>query len=328
MAKTGMPKYAFFQKNIVPLAEAKVSVMTHAFNYGTAVFEGIRAYWNESDEQLYVFQLRAHYERFLNSCRVLMLDVGYTADELSAITLVLLRKENHRTDTYIRPLAYKSSEGIGVRLHDLETDFTVFAVPYGKYIESDDGCRAQISTWRRVDDNAIPARAKITGAYVNSALAKTEAVLNGFDEAIVLTQDGHVSEGSAENFWMIKHGKAITPPVSDNILEGITRNVVRTLLEDELGIEVVERSIDRTELYSADEMFYCGTGVEIVAISEVDRRNVGLGCMGPISKQLRGMYYDIVRGKYAKYTQWCTPVYEKAPTTMPKMERKVEMAAD
>ncbi|MCA1553896.1 MAG: branched-chain amino acid transaminase, partial [Chloroflexi bacterium] len=315
-----MPKYAFFKRNIVPLEQAKIGVMTHAFNYGTGVFEGIRAYWNEQHEQLYVFQLKPHYERFLNSCRVLMLDIGYTADELCDITLELLCRENHRTDTYIRPLAYKSSEGIGVRLHDLEADFTVFAVPYGKYIESDEACRVQTSSWRRVDDNAIPARAKITGAYVNSALAKTEAVLNGFDEAIVLTQDGHVSEGSAENFWMVKKDKAITPPVSDNILEGITRNVVRELLESEVGIEVVERSLDRTELYSADELFFCGTGVEIVAISEVDRRKVGEGCIGPIGKQLRSLYYDIVRGNNAKYARWCTPVYESAaPATMPKL---------
>ena len=328
MAKTGMPKFAFFKKQIVPLAEAKVSVMTHAFNYGTGVFEGIRAYWNDSDEQLYVFLLRPHYERFLNSCRVLMLDIGYSADELCALTLELLRQENHRTDTYIRPLAYKASEGIGVRLHDLEADFTVFAVPYGKYIESDEGCRAAVSSWRRVDDNAIPARAKVTGAYVNSALSKTEAVLNGFDEAIVLTQDGHVSEGSAENFWMIKQGQAITPPVTDNILEGITRNVVRELLQNEVGIEVVERSIDRTELYSADELFFCGTGVEIVAISEVDRRKVGPGQIGPVAKQLRGLYYDIVRGKRAKYMGWCTPVYVQTPATMPKMGRTVEVGGD
>src|SRR5438309_5578997 len=208
--------FAFLDGEFIPVRDAKVSVMTHAFNYGTGVFEGIRAYWNDADEQLYVFLLRPHYERFLNSCRVLMLDIGYSADELCALTLELLRQENHHTDTYIRPLAYKASEGIGVRLHDLEADLTVFAVPYGKYIESDEGCRAAVSSWRRVDDNAIPARAKVTGAYVNSALSKTEAVLNGFDEAIVLTQDGHVSEGSAENFWMIKQGQAITPPVTDH----------------------------------------------------------------------------------------------------------------
>lgn len=326
MAKTGMPQYAFFNNQIVPLAEAKVSIMTHAFNYGTGVFEGIRAYWNESHQQLYVFQLQPHYQRFLNSCRTLMIDMPYSVDELCRITLELLRREGNRTDTYIRPLAYKSSEGIGVRLYDLDSAFALFAVPFGKYIESDEGCRAAVSSWRRVDDNAIPARAKIIGAYVNSALAKTEAALNGFDEAIVLTQDGHVSEGSAENFWLIKNGKAITPSVTDNILEGITRQVVRELLEKEIGVEVVERSIDRTELYQADEIFFCGTGVEVVAVSEVDRRKVGPGCLGPICGELRRLYYDIVRGNNPKYRHWCTPVYEQA--SMPRMEQRATVAGD
>ncbi len=322
-----MPKYAFFQKNIVPIAEAKVSVMTHAFNYGTAVFEGIRAYWNEPQQQLHVFQLPAHYERFLNSCKTLMISLPYSVDELCEITLDLLRREEYQTNTYIRPLAYKSSERIGVRLHDLEADFTVFALPYGKYIEKDEGAKVAVSSWRRIDDNAIPARAKIVGAYVNSALAKTEAALNGYDEAIVLTQDGHVSEGSAENLWMIKNGKAITPPVTDNILEGITRRVVRELLQEEMGVKVVERSIDRTELYQADEIFLCGTGVEIVAVCQVDRRDVGKGSMGPVGKQIRQLYFEMVRGNLPKYRHWCTAVYPEPAPTMPVMTRKTKVAS-
>ncbi|MEP7198388.1 MAG: branched-chain amino acid transaminase [Chloroflexota bacterium] len=325
---TNIPKYAFFNNQIVPFNEAKISVMTHAFNYGTGVFEGIRAYWNEDERQLYVFQLRAHYERFLQSCKTLLIALPYSAAELSAITLDLLRAEANQTDTYIRPLAYKSSELIGVRLHNLTDALTIFAVPFGKYLEAEGGCRVAVSSWRRVDDNAIPARAKIVGAYVNSALAKTEAQLNGFDEALMLTQDGHVSEGSAENFWMIKHGRAITPPVTDNILEGITRAVVRELLQSEMGIEVVERTIDRTELYSADEMFFCGTGVEISLISEVDRRAVGAGGVGPIGARLRQLYNDAVRGKLAQYKPWCAPVYPQTSATMPKLERKVEVVGD
>jgi branched-chain amino acid aminotransferase len=317
---SAMPKYAFFQRKLVPIADAKVSIMTHSFNYGTGVFEGIRAYWNDEHKQLYVFQLREHYLRFLNSCKTLMIELPYAADDLCALTLDLLQHEAYQTDTYLRPLAYKSSAGIGVKLHDLENDFSLFAMPYGKYIENQGGLKVAVSSWRRVDDNVIPARAKIVGSYVNSALAKSEAMLNGFDEAIVLTHDGHVSEGSAENLWMIKDGKAITPSVSDNVLEGITRNVVAELLQEEMGVEVVERSVDRTELYQAEEMFFCGTGVEIALISEVDRRKVGQGVPGPIGKKVQQLYFDAVRGKLPKYMRWCTPVYAQA-AAVPVMER-------
>jgi len=304
-----MPRYAFFQGEFVPIEKAKVSIMTHAFNYGTSCFEGIRAYWNEEDEQLYVFRMKEHYQRMLRSACILQIKLPYTADELGDLTLELLRKEEYRQDTYIRPLAYKSSEGIGVRLHDLEDDLTIFAVPFGRYIEREEGARAGVSSWRRVDDNAIPARAKITGAYVNSALAKTEALLNGYDEAIVLTQDGHVSEGSAENLFLVKNGQLVTPPVTANILEGITRATVMEIACEELNLRTIERRIDRSELYTADEAFFCGTGVQIAAIIEIDRRPVGGGKIGPVVSQLRDLYFNVVHGKVPKYREWCTPVY-------------------
>jgi branched-chain amino acid aminotransferase len=316
-----MPQYAFFKGQIVPLGEAKVSIMTHALNYGTGCFEGIRAYWNAEREQLYVFQLQAHYKRFLQSCKTLMIKLPYSVDDLCDLTIELLRKEGYRDSTYIRPLAYKASEIIGVRLHGLQDEFAMFTTPLGKYVENDEGAKVGTSSWRRIDDNMIPARAKITGAYINSAFIKTEAELNGYDEAIVLTHDGHVSEGSAENIWIIKDGKAVTPPVTDNILEGITRNVVKTLLTQELGLEVVERPIDRTELYNLEEMFFCGTGVEVVAIAEVDRRPVGNGKLGPITKRMRDLYATVVRGGMPKYMHWCTPVYAEQGAVMPKLER-------
>ncbi|HIP97534.1 MAG TPA: branched-chain amino acid transaminase, partial [Anaerolineae bacterium] len=289
--------------------EAKVSIMTHAFNYGTGCFEGIRAYWNEEDEQLYVFRMKEHYQRMLRSARILQIKLPYTADELGDLTLELLRKEEYRQDAYIRPLAYKSSEGIGVRLHDLEDDLAIFAVPFGRYIEREEGARVGVSSWRRVDDNAIPARAKITGAYINSALAKTEALLNGYDEAIVLTQDGHVSEGSAENLFLVKNGQLVTPPVTANILEGITRATVMEIAREELNLRTTERRIDRSELYTADEAFFCGTGVQIAALIEIDRRPVGEGKIGPVVSQLRDLYFNVVHGKVPKYREWCTPVY-------------------
>lgn len=306
-----MTTYAFFQGEFVPIEEAKVSIMTHAFNYGTGCFEGIRGYWNAEEEQLLVFKMQEHYERFLRSCGILLISLPYSADDLCQITVELLRREGYREDAYIRPLAYKASEGIGVRLHDLEDDFAIFATPFGKYIEKEEGARVHVSSWRRVEDNAIPARAKITGAYINSAFPKTEAFLNGFDEAIVLSHDGHVSEGSAENIFIVRDGLLITPPVTANILEGITRGVIMEIAREELGIETVERTIDRSELYLAEEAFFCGTGVQVVAITEIDHRLVNDGKIGPIALRLRQLYFDIVRGKVEKYRAWCTPVYPR-----------------
>jgi branched-chain amino acid aminotransferase len=303
-------RFAFFKGEIVPVEEAKVSIRTHTFNYGTGCFEGIRGYWNEHDEQLLVFKLREHYERFLDSCRILMIDLPYSADELGRVTLELLRREGFREDTYIRPLAYKSDEIIGVRLHDLHDEVAIFATPFGRYVEAEEGARVHVSSWRRIGDNAMPARGKIVGAYVNSAFSKTEALLNGYDEAIVLTRDGHVSEGSAANVFIVRDGVVITPPVTDEILEGITRKVIMGLCRDELGLEVLERSIDRSELYIADEVFFTGTGVQVAAIVEIDDRKVGDGRMGPVVDGLRDLYFDIVRGRVPRYRDWCTPVYE------------------
>lgn len=310
--------YAFFGGKIVPVEEAKVSVRTHSFNYGTGCFEGIRGYWNEEEDQMLVFKLHEHYERFLRSCRIIMIDLPYDAEQLSQITLELLRKEGFRQDTYIRPLAYKADEIIGVKLHDMSDAVTIFATPFGRYVNAEEGARVHTSSWRRIDDNAVPARAKIVGAYINSAFSKTEAVLNGFDEAIVLTQDGHVSEGSAENLFIVRDGVVITPPITENILEGLTREVVLQLCRDELGLPTLERRIDRSELYVAEEVFFTGTGVQIAAITEVDRRKVGgTGRMGPVVQRLRDLYFDVVRGRVPAYRSWCTPVYTEAQVSAP-----------
>ncbi len=304
-----MTRFAFFKGQIVPIEAAKVSVMTHGLNYGTGCFEGIRAYWNESDQELYVFRLQEHYERLLRSCRILRIALPYTAQELGQITLELLRKEGFRQDCYIRPLAYKGDEIIGVRLHDLTDELAIFSVPFGRYIEKEEGAHVGFSAWRRVDDNAIPARAKITGSYINSALAKTDAILNGYDEALVLTQDGHISEGSAENFFLVRNGQLVTPPITANILEGITRDTIMTLACEELGLETIERSIDRSEVYTCDEAFFCGTGVQVAAITQIEHRPVGTGTIGPVVSQIRDLYFDVVKGKNPKYKHWCAPVF-------------------
>jgi branched-chain amino acid aminotransferase len=306
-------QFAFFNGAIRPIGEAQVSVMTHALHYGTGWFGGLRGYWNEEQEQLYVFRIQDHYRRFLNSGRILFADLGYTAAQLADITLELLRREGWRQDCYIRPLAYKADEMIGVRLHGLHDAVTIFSLPFGRYIQAEEGAKVCFSSWRRVDDNMIPARGKFTGSYVNSAFIKSEAMLNGYDEALVLTQEGHIAEGSAENFFLVRDGVLITPPVHSNVLEGITRRTVIHLAQAELGLQVVERDIDRSEVYIGDEAFFCGTGVQIASIASVEHRPIGNGAMGPITAALRDLYFRVVRGQEAKYMEWVTPVYVREP---------------
>ncbi len=301
--------YAYFNSDFVPLADAKISILTHAFNYGTACFEGIRAYWNDDQKQLYLFRLREHYERMAGSTRILMMKLPGSPDELSTITRELLRRNEFQEDVYLRPTCYVSSEVIGVRLHGLENQFSIYSLPFGAYIDIDRGLKVGVSSWKRLDDNMLPARSKIAGAYVNSAFAKSEAILNGFDEAIMLTNEGHVSEGSAENLFMLTGGKLVTPPVSENLLVGITRHTIMTLARQELNLEIVERTIDRTELYTCDEFFLCGTGAQIAPVTSVDHRPVGDGNVGPVASRLQQLYFDVVRGKVEKYREWCTPVY-------------------
>lgn len=303
--------YAYFKKQFVPLADAKIGIMTHAFNYGTAVFEGVRGNWNEEEQQIYVFRLKEHFDRIRNSCRIMRIDFPYENEELYSITTKVVEMSGYREDVYIRPLAYKSSEILGVRLHDLESDFLMFIAPFGPYLDLEKGARCCTSSWRRVADTGIPARAKITGIYANSALAKTEANLNGFDEAIMLDDRGHVSEGSGENIFVVQDGRLITPPPSSDILIGITRQTVIALARDELGIETVERDIDRTELYISDECFMTGTAAHVTPVVEVDHRAVGGGKMGPIAGKLVRLYFDIIRGKNPKYRHWCTPCYSR-----------------
>jgi branched-chain amino acid aminotransferase len=304
-----MGNYAYFQGGFVPLAEAKINVMTHAFNYGTGCFEGIRGYWNDDEKQLYVFRMREHYERLERSCRILGFCQLVTVDEACGLTLDLLRQNETRSDIYIRPLVYKSSEVVGVRMHNLDDDLTIFTTGMGKYIDAAGGARCCISTWRRVDDNAIPARAKVCGIYVNSALAKTEAQLSGYDEAIMLTHDGHVSEGSGENIFLVMDGRLVTPAPSENILMGITRASVIDLAKREFGIDTVERQVDRSELMSASECFMTGTAAEITPVVEIDRRAIGTGKIGDVTAKLQTAFFDVVRGREKRYASWCTPVY-------------------
>lgn len=299
----------YFEGGFVPLREAKIGVMTHAFMYGTACFEGVRAYWNADQGQLYLLKGLEHYRRLRNSARVLFMDVPRPPEELVDLTVELLRRNDFREDTYIRPSVYKSSEAIGVRLHDLAHDFMIVCLPFGDYIDTTSGISTMTTSWRRNADTAIPARSKITGGYVNSAFAKTDANLNGHDEAIVLTADGHASEGSAENLFMVRDGALVTPPATDDILEGITRAAIIQLARRELGLETVVRSIDRSELYVAEEVFLCGTGAQVSPVTKIDHRPVGEGRIGPVAGRIKDVYFDAVRGRLPAYADWLTPVY-------------------
>jgi branched-chain amino acid aminotransferase len=301
---TDLPRNAFFHGKIVPYAEAKIGVATHGLNYGTAVFGGLRGYWNDERKKVFVFRPLDHFQRFLNSCRLMCIEINQTPQSLTAILLDLLRQDGYRQDIYVRPLAYKADESIGVKLHGLLDDFTMFALPFGLYIKNDTAAHFTVSSWRRVDDNMIPARGKISGAYANSALIKTDAARAGFDDALVLTQEGHISEGSAMNVFMVRNGSLITPPVTENILEGITRRTVMELAQNEMKLPVIERPIDRTEIYICEELFMTGTAVQVTAVTQVDHRPVGNGVMGPVAAELRRLFDNIVRARDPRYAHW------------------------
>jgi branched-chain amino acid aminotransferase len=306
-----IPNFAYFDGQIVPYPEAKVGILTHALNYGTAAFGGLRGYWNTDQEQLYLFRPWDHYKRLLNSAKMLCMEFDHTPESLTEVTIELLRTEGHQQDVYIRPLVYKSEEMIGVKLHGVEDAISMVSLPFDRYVANDTNAHVTFSAWRRVDDNVIPARGKISGAYANSAFIKTDALRSGFDEALVLTDDGHISEGSAENVFMMRDGVLITPPVTDNVLEGITRRSVMVLAEKELGLPVVERSIDRTEVFICDEFFMTGTAAQVTAITRVDHRPVGDGVMGPVTSKLRDIFNQTVRGENPNFGEWNTPVYKK-----------------
>lgn len=297
-------KYAYFEGKIVPFGEAKISIAAHALNYGTAAFAGIRGYWNAEQGKLFLFRPFDHYKRFLSAAKILAMEFAHTPQSLTAITIELLKKENFQADVYVRPLCYKADPGIGVRLHDLKDEISIFAIPFGHYGKNEDSAHVTVSSWRRVDDNVIPPRGKISGAYANSALIKTDAIRAGFDEALVLDQYGHVSEGTAMNVFIVRDGVLITPPVNDNILEGITRKSIIELAQNELGLKVVERSIDRTEVFICDELFLTGTAAQVEVVTKVDHRLVGEGKPGEITMALKELMSKTVHGEMEKYKDW------------------------
>ena len=298
---------AYFEGDYVPLKDANVNVMTHSFMYGTAVFEGIRAYWNANQGKLYGLKLREHMERIRRNAGMLFMSDLAPVDELVRIVVETIARNGFREDAYIRPCFYKSGRSVGVRLHNLPHELVVLAVPFGNYVDTEAGLRMMTSTWRRNADEALPARGKIVGGYVNMAFQKSEAELNGFDEALVLTPDGHASEASAANMFVVRDGILLTPPVTDDILEGVTRSAILELAR-ELGIKHEIRSIDRSEIYVADEMFLCGTGVQLAPVTELDHRKIAGGAIGPVTKQVHQAYYAAVRGDDKRFMHWLTEI--------------------
>lgn len=300
---------AYFEGKFVPVEQAKVSIMTHAFNYGTGLFEGIRGYYCADEDNILIFKLKEHVDRFIRNFNILCMDIPEGPQRIEEICVEVVRRSGFKEGVYIRPLCYKSELSLGPKLKGVESSFCCYVIKLGDYVDISSGLDVAVSSWRRLSDNAIPSRAKCTGSYINSALAATEAKQAGFDEAIYLREDGTVAEGSAMNIFMVLNNRLITTPPTADILLGITRNTVIQLAQEELGIEVIERPIARTELYVCDELFFCGTGAQVAPVRSVDRRMVGNGEPGPVSKRLQEVYFNVVQGKAPTYRQWCTPVY-------------------
>lgn len=301
----------YFRNRFMPLAEANVGILTHALNYGTGVFEGIRGYWSAAESSLMLVRPVEHYDRWKHNGRILGIEIDATAGRLAEITAELCRRNAFTTDIYVRPLAFKASQRVGVS-PDTNDAFAIAAMPFGVYLDSEKGLHAGVSAWRRIEDNAIPGRAKICGAYVNSALATADAKRSGFDEAIFLSESGHLAEGATCNIFLVRDGRLVTPGASENILEGITRASVIELAAG-MGIPTVERPVDRSELYIADEVFFTGTAVELAPVTRIDHRPVGDGAIGPITRTLRQIYREATRGAMAAHRDWLYPVAIATP---------------
>jgi branched-chain amino acid aminotransferase len=298
----------YFDGAFRPESEAVLSVRSRALNYGLGCFAGIRGYRTDDGSQVNVFRLDRHVRRLDHSTRILRLRLPGSPDDLAGLIVELLRRNQIRGDVYIRPLVYANSNDLSPILDPDTSATAIYCLPLGRYLSSDaiDVC---VSSWRRVRETAIPARAKATAAYLNSALARREAMDHGYTEAILLTEEGHVSEGSAEHVVIVREGCLVSSPSTADNLDGITRQSLIALAREDLGISFVERPIGRAELYVADEMFLCGTGAEITSVRSVDGRIVGDGNIGPITRQLSETFDAVVRGRVPAHSEWLTPVW-------------------
>jgi branched-chain amino acid aminotransferase len=305
--RAGHLPYAYFEGEIIPLADAKVSVTTHGLQYGTTAFGGIRGYLAADRQAVHLFRLQDHYRRFVQSAAMLRITLPLDLDGLCDLSAELTRRNGHLGEVYLRPFMYKAGLDLTPGLAGIKDGFSLFMLAMDGVPALDHGLSVCVSSWQRVTDNAIPPRGKIGGSYVNASLIRDEAQEHGFDDAIVLNARGKAGEGSVSNLMMVREGKLITPPVSGDILEGVNRRAILELASD-LGVPVIEREIDRTELYVADELFLCGTRMQIAWIKSVDRRTVGSGRQGPISSQLAALFAAAVRGSAPEYAHWMTRV--------------------
>jgi branched-chain amino acid aminotransferase len=312
MQVTHLP-YAFFDGKIVPIEEAKVSIATHALQYGTGVFGGIRGYLDQDGSTINIFRLHDHFTRFTQSAGLVKIGLPRDVEGLCELAVELTAKNAPKGNVYFRPYAYKAGLDLGPTLAGVEDGFAIYMLPLNDYYADNRGLSVMVSSWSRISDNAIPARGKVSGAYVNSAMTRDEAENYGFDDAILLNSRGKVSEGSGCNIMLARRGTLITPPVTADILEGITRRSLLHLAK-EMGLTIEEREVDRTELYLAEEMFFCGTGVQIMPITQVDRRKVGDGEPGDITTALREKFFAIVKGQEPNYRDWLTQV--KVPSAV------------
>ena len=303
-----MEPVIYFNRAFRPESEATVSVRSRALNYGLGCFAGIRGYKTDDGQQVHVFRLQRHVRRLEQSARILCLRLSGSAVEIADLVVELLRRNNMRGDVYVRPIVFANSNELAPVLDPDTSETAMYCMPLGRYLSAEpiDVC---VSSWRRVRETAIPARAKATAGYLNSALARREAIDNGYAEAVLLTEDGHVSEGSAEHVFIVRDGQLISPPSTADNLDGITRQSLITLAREDLGIDFVERPVGRTELYVADEMFLCGTGAEVTPVRSVDRRPVGDGGAGPVTMRLSRHFEAVVRGRVRERRDWLTPVW-------------------
>lgn len=307
MAFSEQMEYAYFEGKIVPFAEAKISIGTHVVQYGTGAFAGIRAYVSADGNAVNIVRLKDHCTRLLRSSKILRMDLPFTPDTLGEAIIELTRKNAPKTDTYYRPFVYKASVELTPRLQGLKDEFACYMLPMGDYLDTTRGMNMMVTSWTRTEDNMIPSRGKITGSYINASFAKDQAMSYGADDAIMLNSRGKVAEGSAANLFIVRDGVLITAPVTGDILEGITRRSVLALAQ-ELGLQVEQREIDRSELYIADEVFFCGTGVQVAWVGTIDGRTIGDGTRGTVSKQLYDSLFAIFRGETADHSEWVTRV--------------------
>ncbi len=311
MAAEERTDYCWMDGDFVQWDNAKVHIKTHALHYGSAVFEGIRGY-ETKDKNVYIFRLKEHIDRLFYSAKIYKMEIPYTKEEISNAIIELIKKNNIKETVYIRPIVFRGYGSLGLNPFKCPVSAAIYIVPFGRYLGPEaleKGVRCCFSSWERISPRALPAEAKACGQYINSILAKMEAIENGYDEALFLDHRGFISEGSGENIFMIKNRNAITPPVTASILIGITRDSIIKLMTSDLKIPLVEQDVTRAAIYNMDEVFIYGTAGEVTPVVEIDKRVIADGKPGPVTRKVQKAFSEVTLGKNPQYEGWVTPVY-------------------